>query len=161
MIKEKKRSVIYIIPIILLWAAIIAMMVVMLCGQAEGGERHPADLWRGLIGEAIGDGHAGMVAVCHVYKNRINRGMSMGCAALKRKDLDKFIAEQTAYGKRIGRDYEKEAKEIVKNVFNGHLKDPTGGADHYENTKAFGIPYWAPGMRITAKINSHTFYKER
>lgn len=155
------KRTIELIPITMLWAAIIVIIAAIFCGLAEGKTRYPADLWKGLLGEAVGDGQDGMAAVCHVYKNRINRGMSLGCVALKRKDLDKFIAEQAAYGRRIGRDYEKEAKEIVNSVFGGEIKDPTMGATHYENTEAFGVPWWAPSMTITVKIKSHVFYKEK
>ena len=134
------------------------MMITVAPAEATA---YPPNLWKGLLGEAVGDGHASMVAICHVYKNRINRGMRLGCVALKRRDIDKFIAEQTAYGRRIGRDYIKEAKDIVRGVFNGKIKDPTRGADHYENIKAFGTPYWAKTMIVTAKIKSHTFYRRK
>jgi hypothetical protein len=35
------------------------------------------------------------------------------------------------------------------------------GATNWENVEAFGVPYWAKDMEITAKIGSHTFYKEK
>jgi len=148
------KKIFKLIPIMILWAAVIV-------APANAQAAYPPNLWKGLMGEALGDGRAGMTAVCHVYKNRINRGMPLGCCALKRKNLDGFIARQAAYGKKIGRDYIKETKSIVKKVFNGKIKDPTGGADHYENEKAFGRPYWAKHMVVTARIKSHVFYKEK
>ena len=162
---EKRKKyldrIIELIPVTMLWMVIIAMAAVMFCGMAEGSPRYPANLWKGLLGEAIGDGPEGMTAVCHVYKNRLNKGMRLGCVALKRKSLNKFIAEQLAYGRRIGRDYKKEAKNIINKVFRGESKDPTGGALFYENIEIFGVPYWAKDMVVTTKLKSHTFYKRR
>ena len=37
--------------------------------------------------------------------------------------------------------------------------DITGGATHWENVKAFGLPDWARGMQQTAAIKDHVFFK--
>ena len=113
----------------------------------------PPDLWKGVIGEAIGEGYNGMYAVTCVYRNRINAGLPLGCVALKRKDLDNFVARE-------GKKSEIQAKEIVEKVFEENGKDISNGATHYEFIERYGIPYWAKGMKKTAKIGNHTFYKK-
>jgi len=115
-------------------------------------ESYPKDLWKGLIAEAVGEGYDGMYAVCCVYRNRLEKGMSLGCVGLKRKDLDEFV-------KRQGKKYEYMAKEIIEEVFFNRNIDVTKGATHYENIEVFGVPYWVKNMEITTKIGDHTFYK--
>jgi spore germination cell wall hydrolase CwlJ-like protein len=110
-------------------------------------------LWKGLIGEAVGEGYIGMYAVACVYKNRLARGMSLGCVALRRPDIDRFVERQ-------GVKYERRAKAIIKEVFEKSANDITGGATHYEYIEKYGIPRWAKNMKITTKIGNHTFYKE-
>ena len=94
-----------------------------------------------------------MYAVACVYRNRLEKNMSLGCIALQRKNLDVFV-------KRQGKRYTIMAQGIIQKLFEDNGKDITGGATHYENIEAFGVPYWAKDMRITCKIGSHTFYKE-
>ena len=114
----------------------------------------PDNLWMGIIGEACSEGYNGLYAVACVYRNRLSKGMSLGCVALKRKDLNEFVRKQ-------GRKIEYLAKRIIKEVFEGNAPDITGGASHYENVERFGIPRWAKDMVRTLKIKSHTFYKEK
>ena len=111
-------------------------------------------LWKGVIGEAVGEGEIGMYAVACVYRNRLKKGMSLGCIALNRKDLDKFVKQQ-------GTKWQKTAKKVIYKVFIYKGKDITGGATHYENVKAFGIPWWSKDMKITCIIGNHTFYREK
>jgi len=132
-------------------ATIILTIVVIMANAAD----YPTNLWKGLIAEAVSEGERGMEAVCFVYRTRLQNGLNLGCVALlKRHDLDAFVARQ-------GKKYEVFAKAIVERVFNGQVNDPTFGATHYENIKAFGIPYWAKEMVVTCKIGVHTFYKEK
>lgn len=39
--------------------------------------------------------------------------------------------------------------------------DPTCGATHWENIKAFGEPYWKKEMVVTAKIGNHVYMKRK
>ena len=134
--------------------AITVFVVAFLLSPEARATEPPKDLWQGLIGEAVSEGYEGMYAVACVYKNRINKGMSLGCVALKRKDLNQFIKKQ-------GVKYERMAKSIIEKVFYQNAEDITKGAIHYENIERFGIPYWAKDMIITCKIRNHTFYKRR
>jgi hypothetical protein len=114
----------------------------------------PNNLWKGIIGEATSEGYIGMYAVACVYRNRLEKGMSLGCVALKRRDLDEFV-------RREGRKAEFIAKSIIEEVFKENGKDITKGATHYENIQKFGIPKWAKKMVTTVFIGSHTFFKAR
>lgn len=121
---------------------------------ADINANYPKDLWKGVIGEAVSEGYDGMYAVACVYRNRLKQNISLGCVAMKRTDLDKFISMQ-------GEKYEVAAKKIIKKVFIENGPDITYGATHYENVEKFGLPYWAVKMEVTAKIGSHTFFKEK
>jgi len=133
-----------IFTILLVWVAISS-------GEAI---TPPADLWKGIIAEAVSEGYVGMRGVCHVYKNRMKAGLPLGCVGLKRKDLDEFVERQ-------GVKYERMAKNIIGEVFKNQGRDITNGATHYEHLEAFGKPYWADSMVITCKIKNHTFYREK
>lgn len=114
----------------------------------------PHGLWKGIIGEAIGEGYDGMYAVASVYRNRQKAGLSRGCVACELEDLNEFVNKQP-------KRYHKVAQGIVWDVFMWRKKDITGGATHYENIEQYGIPYWAKDMEITVKIGNHTFYKAK
>lgn len=115
---------------------------------------YPDNLWMGILGEAVSEGDDGMYAVACAYRNRLIKGMPLGCAALKRPDLDKFVKKQ-------GKKYEEMAKKIIREVFEGNGPDITRGATHYENVEKFGLPSWAKNMEITAKIGNHTFFAKK
>ncbi len=113
----------------------------------------PDNLWKGLIGEAVSEGPEGMYAVACVYRNRLVNGIPLGCVALKRKDLDEFVAKQ-------GKRYEITSKATIQRVFKENGSDITGGAIHYESTD-FPVPEWEKDMTVTTKIGKHIFYKEK
>lgn len=114
----------------------------------------PENLWMGIIGEATNHGYTGMYAAACVYRNQLDKGIPLGCVALKRKDLDEFV-------KREGQKKQLMAKEIIRKIFKEGTLDITGGATHYENVEKFGLPCWAKEMRVTAKIGNHTFFAEK
>lgn len=134
------------------WVFFIGVFLISSICYAETA--YPKNLWKGLIAEACGDGERGMTAVACVYRNRLAKGLPLGCVALKRKDLDAFV-------KRQGVAYELTAKKIIHELFINQSLDVTGGACYYENVGAYGKPSWSKGMIETCKIGSHTFWKER
>ncbi|GAG49214.1 unnamed protein product, partial [marine sediment metagenome] len=84
-----------------------------------------------------------------------NRGGSVrGFYGAQRKDLDAFCQRQ-------GPHFMEAAKRIAREVFEEDSLDITGGATHFENIKAFGMPYWAKDMAVTCKIRRHTFFKKK
>lgn len=130
----------------------IALVVLICAFFVSSAEADTTDLWKGLIGEAVSEGYDGMYAVACCYRNRIERGLPLGCVALKRKDLNEFVSRQ-------GKKYETMAKRIIDEVFIHNSPDVTLGADHYEYIEKYGIPAWAGNMQPTIKIGCHTFYK--
>jgi hypothetical protein len=113
-----------------------------------------AQLWKGIVAEAVDDGRAGMYAVACVVRNRVNKGLPLGLVAMKRRDLKKFCCNQSEYKIVI-------AKEVVHQVFEHKGEDITGGATHFENIQKYGKPQWAYGMKKTVKIGCHTFYRKK
>jgi hypothetical protein len=132
---------------------ILILCSIVLLSSAEGAEV-PDNLWKVLLLEAADQGYDGLYAVCCVYRNRLDRGMSLGCSGLKRPNIDKWIDKNTT---KKHRDW---AKSIVNKVFMAEdFIDKTGGACFYENVQAFGLPYWAKNKTQTCKIGAHTFWK--
>ena len=115
---------------------------------------YPKDLWKGLIAEATSDGYRGMYAVACCVRNRLNKGMSAGLVGLKRKDLDSFV-------KKEGVRREKEAKDIVRQVFEENTQDVTGGAIYFECIERYGKPSFIRNTIRTTKIGEHTFFKDK
>lgn len=132
---------------------VLALVMFMIVTAHASPRNPPANLWKGILAEASSERSEGMIAVAWVYKNRLDRGMKLGCSGLHRKNLNQWIAKEGARN-------EKMAKKILNEVFSEKIKDPTHGATHYENVSAFGLPSWAKGMTITTKIGRHTFFKE-
>jgi len=148
-----KRLRAQIIAAVITFGCMVAALLLMaIC--ALGEINYPDNLWKGILGEAVGEGYRGMYAVACVYRNRIHQGMPLGCVALGRKDLDKFVGKCLPFHHLI-------AKKVVRDVFENNAKDITGGATHYDNVEAFGMPSWAKNMQVTCRIGRHTFWKER
>jgi len=60
------------------------------------------------------------------------------------------VLRKTAWGRR--------ALRFANLILQGKLEDPTGEATHFENIKAFGIPYWAK-EKEGIEIGNLVFYK--
>lgn len=112
------------------------------------------ELWKGLIAENASEGYLGLKVAALVYRNRLEKGMPLGCISIKRKDLDEFVKAE-------GLEMALLSKRVLKEVFEEYCEDITGGATHYENVEAFGKPYWEKDMIILGKIGSHTLYKRK
>lgn len=99
-------------------------------------------LIRCALGEASGDGKLSIMAVMQAIRNR---GTTKGVYGCKAAHLDREPEWVWQLGKAALRDSLKT--DLVK------------GATHWENTKAFGTPYWAKGHKAVAQVGNHTFYK--
>ena len=97
---------------------------------------------RAILGEARGEGYTGMYAIACALRNR---GHLRGVYGLYAK---------MPY---INPKVSTLALKAWQNSLYGH--DVTGGANHWENIKAFGLPRWAKGARITVTIGRHTFFR--
>lgn len=140
----------------------IALIVTLLAiaYQAKAQTAYPVDLWKGLIGESIGnyqraDFDEELYAVACCVRNRLEKGMDIGLVAMKRKDINQFVKENTDYVyNKTGRKVDSVAKSIVKEVFSTG-NDTTKGAVYFEDTEKYGKPpYW---KEITVRIGTKTF----
>lgn len=105
-------------------------------------EVNPVQAQRVIIGEAANQGLEGMIGVAEVIRRR---GSLKGFYGLKRES---FIDSQPKWVHiQAEKAWEMSAKTNL-----------TKGADHFENTKAFGVPYWAKNATKTASIKDHDFY---
>lgn len=120
-----------------------------------------------IYGEARGEPYLGQVAVASVIRNRTARPRRFGegyegvCLREKqfscwnendpnRELLDRVGLFEQAMVTALG---------IAALVMQGHLDDPTNGADHYHTTAI--RPYWADDMELKAVIGHHRFLLER
>lgn len=98
---------------------------------------------RAIIGEASNQGYRGMLAVACGIRNR---GTLRGVYGVKAKHIDR-------QPKRVWNMARKAWAESEHN----RIHDGT----HWENTKAFGEPYWVKDMDEVYRHKDHVFYKER
>lgn len=118
-----------------------------------------------LVLEAACQGEAGMRAVMAVVRNRAQqRPAQFASEVLRPRQFSAFNAltagQETSWQavRRAQRDQSWQlAAQLVEEACAPGWVDPTGGATHY--TRASERPYWARGMRITARIGDHVFYK--
>lgn len=117
------------------------------------------DLVNTIIAEAAGEGDQGMAAVASVIRNRsVERGLSPGDVVRQRRQFSGYEAPGPDAVK-AQRDpaMRSRAEAALDGVFDGSIKDTTGGADHYHADSI--MPDWAGTMPQTAKIGRHVFYK--
>lgn len=121
--------------------------------------------------EARGESEAGMRAVGHVIKNRVDSGRTrlfgsgFRGVVLKphqftcwsRRDPNYRRMQQVGHLPE-GRDKEKWelAQRIAREILTGVSEDPTNNAVYY-HTKSIR-PNWVPRVRRVAEIGSHIFY---
>ena len=97
---------------------------------------------RAIVGEAANQGRSGMLAVAGAIRNR---GSLKGVYGVKNPAADK----QPAWV------WQRAREAWASSATN----DITKSATHWENTKAFGRPYWAKSLTVTTNIGAHTFYR--
>lgn len=101
-----------------------------------------------IIGEGENQGYTGMLALAGAIRNR---GTLKGVYGIKAPRVVKRL-------------YSKATYVMAEKAWMESLRvDITKGADHWENIKAFGKPYWAASMKETYRYKDHVFYmaKER
>ena len=110
---------------------------------------------RAILGEAEGESYAGKVALAYALKNRGKLNGVYGHKAV--------ILRSGAFwrGQRpISRKATEEARNAWQKANSFPKLDPTKGASFWENTQAFGTPYWARSMTKTLTLGNHSFYLE-
>lgn len=148
-----RESVKRIICLILLSLSLLAYPSINQAYSKGICQPHPANLWKGILREAAGEGYIGMYAVCCVVRNRLAVGMHHGLVGMKRKDLEHFVLHE--YGKT-----QQDAIKAVDNIFCHNALDITKGALYFESTD-FINRQWFTGKIILVKIGKHYFYKYR
>jgi spore germination cell wall hydrolase CwlJ-like protein len=123
-------------------------------------------LARTIWGEARGEPREGQIAVAHVVKNRTAKpgwwGHDMISVCQAR---DQFSCWRTTdpnrpklLGVTISDPVFVTILKIARNVIAGELADPTDGATSYHTLDCH--PAWDKGLKVTARIGNHIFYKE-
>lgn len=107
-------------------------------------------IWKAVLAEASSEGYLGMKGVGCVFRNRLEKGMNIGSKGLKRKDLKQFL-------EREGKEQERKAKAIYKEVFIKKCPDITGGALYFEHIEKYGKQSYH--INKTVKIGNHTYFK--
>lgn len=115
-----------------------------------------------IIGEAENQGTQGMVAVaCGIY----NRGTLKGVYGLNAPRVKKKLySKETYLTAEKAWEFAKNAEEFMSLDEYGTPIDAChflGGADHWENIKAFGKPYWVKDMVETYRYKDHVFYRRK
>ncbi len=112
---------------------------------------YPADLWKGVLAEAAGEGYEGMYAVCCVVRNRLAKGMSHGLVGMERSDLEAFVKHEYKV--------KQLAIQAIRAVFEFNGADVTNGARHFESIDFIkNFQEWEKNKRILAHIGKHYFY---
>lgn len=103
---------------------------------------------KAIIGEAENQGFHGMLAIACSIKNRGNLvGVYGEHASRVKRGLYGHPSANKAH----------LAWALATN--DPHNCNFLGGADHWENIKAFGKPKWANSMKETYRYKDHVFYK--
>jgi hypothetical protein len=131
--------------------------------QVSQSNLNIGNLWKGLIAEDTSGDYQTYLDIASVVRNRGNKGMNTGLVALKRNNLDSFVAKECEYALRAKNiNLEELAKKAIREISGG--KDTVNGATHYEHTGQYPIPSWAKSMKIVKKVfpgtkKEITFYK--
>lgn len=146
------RAKTYLIGVLLATTIILLILI----GTARAQIVLPANLWKGLIAESTKCDLAEYQAIASVVRNRLDKGMWHGLVALKRKNLDAFVAREIKHNPKL----EELAKRATQED-----QDYANRATHYEHTGVYPVPSWAKKMKVVKvlfKDTRHeiTFYKE-
>jgi hypothetical protein len=121
----------------------LALLILILCSQAQASTINDKDAVRAIMGEASGEGLKGMRAVASAIRNR---GHLRGVYGLKAKHVD----NEPAWVWKLARQAWEDSEHF----------DYANGADHWEGT-AFKVPYWAKDMDMVKHVGNQKFYKAR
>lgn len=141
---------------------IIALWVLLWLGfvAATFGDVRRDTVIAVIVGEAGGEGTAGMVAVANVLRNRADiRGSSMYAEAVRKSQFD-AVKRPDFIGWAKRHKSWATASAVYDGVLAGKMRDNTGGATHFINPKACRVlPRWYYVYPTTATIGRHTFKK--
>ena len=141
---------------------LVILAVLAAAGAAQSatyGQRVVAAV---LMGEAGGEGRAGMVAVVEVLRTRgDSRRTSMLAEAVRPKQFSCLngTSPEDLISRYEGSPGWDTALEIARMAYNTPERLPgvTRGATHYHARQA--DPYWARGRQPVVTIGNHVFYR--
>jgi len=126
-----------------------------------------------IMGESEAEPILGKIAVAQVVRNRVNDDRwpdDWKEVMLQRYQFSCFLPqyfrpETLKHG--WGSIYWKESKYAAFGVYNGYVRDPVDGANHYlaswlgrDPDWAYGKkPKWAESQKPVAEIGQHVFYR--
>ena len=125
---------------------LIMAMTLCLCLfplQALAERTNKEQAIRAIIGEASNQGYHGMLAIAVGIRNR---GTLKGVYGVRAKHVD----EQPAWV------WDRARKAWAESEDN-RLHSGT----HWENIKAYGVPYWVKSMNKVYEYKDHIFYMEK
>ena len=133
------------------WWGVLALLLGWMLGQqiAWGDEPDWARIEQVLMAEAASEGELGMTWVACVMRER--GGDLDAFSGHRRRDLEGFARRQP-------RHTVLAAHAAVQSARRGF---DCGGASHFENVGAFGVPAWARGLTPVATVGRHTFWRIR
>lgn len=130
-----------------------------------------------IYGEAVGEPRLGKIAVAWVVRNRVESNrrefnwygrVNWTSVMLEPKSFSCFNAGNVNREKLIDlmlnpadprQYYANQCMEIAQAVYDGEVKDPTGGALFYVNKRLAGKMKWMRKLEKTIVIGRHVFYK--
>lgn len=126
-----------------------------------------------IYGEGRGESTMGQVAIAFTVVNRaVNKSLCQ--VALAKKQYSIFNGKshlrtvannlklEPKYANHIDRISWAKANAIAKMVLMKSVKDPTYNSTHYVAYKSLKhIPKWTHELKITVKIENHTFFKSK
>lgn len=147
----------------LIWAfGVVVVALLASCGLAHAEAIPTERAVKAIIGEAENQGSQGMLAVaCGIY----NRGTLRGIYGEKApRVVGKKYSKETYTAAARAWDIASNPQEYMSlDEYGAPITacEFLGGADHWENIKAFGKPAWAKGMIETYRYKDHVFYRAK
>ena len=140
------RTALVIVGVVsaLFWASV---------GRAESLPE--TDVIRAILGEGEGEPYAGKLALAYAIGNRGTLDGVYGKRAVIAKEGQFYRGSRPISSKSV-----KDALRALKEARQRPTLDPTKGSRHWENIKAFGVPYWAEGKTPVYTVGSHAFYND-
>lgn len=138
-----KKTILFTIMLCLLFTQVFAYEI-------------PKDLWKGIIAEDTSGDLLVCLSITSCVRNRLQKGMTHGLVAMKRKNLTVFVKKECDYALKVKRiDLENQAKGVLTQVFVLN-KDYCNGAINYEHTGKYSVPKYTRNMRIVKKLYAGT-----
>lgn len=128
---------------------VLALILVASCshpGAAIADEITDKDAVHAIIGEAENQGYRGMLLVACAIRNR---GTLHGVYGLHAPRVKRHLYSNKIY---------LQASMAWIESKNANVCAQVHGAIGWEDTKAFGEPYWAKSMRLVLIYKDHKFY---